>query len=168
MLLETQFNRPVAWPWGGVWFCTTLLARHYVAGCVGLLGRLATGRRTDTPWRGYTAVACPVPRGVYRRQTCRRTSGGCNGLPSVVPRWPVSALLFAMLLPFGQFTAYQLVCDLIRAALMRGLRMAVERSHAEGIYTGLISKFRAIVAGQCLEDHVPIAAYLALEPLQGP
>lgn len=60
-------------------------------------------------------------------------------------------------LTFGQFTAYQLVCDLVRAALMRGLRMAVERSHAESIYTGLVGKFRAIVAGQRLEDHVPIA-----------
>ena len=49
---------------------------------------------------------------------------------------------------------------------MRGLRMAVERSHAEGIYTGLVSKFRAIVAGQRLEDHVPIAANIAFEPLQ--
>ena len=74
---------------------------------------------------------------------------------------------FCHALTFGQFTAYQLVCDLVRAALMRGLRMAVERSHAEGIYTGLVSKFRAIVAGQRLEDHVPIAANLALEPLQG-
>ena len=40
---------------------------------------------------------------------------------------------FCHALTFGQFTAYQLVCDLVRAALMRGLRMAVERSHAEGI-----------------------------------
>ena len=39
-------------------------------------------------------------------------------------------------------------------------------SHAESIYTGLVGKFRAIIAGQRLEDHVPIAANLAFEPLQ--
>ena len=63
---------------------------------------------------------------------------------------------FCHALTFGQFTAYQLVCDLVRAALMRGLRMAVERSHAEGIcFMGYTSQGRHSARGAGQEPRAP-------------
>lgn len=70
-------------------------------------------------------------------------------------------------LALGQFAAHQFVCNFVRAALVGALWMAIERCHAQRIYTGLIGKFRAVVVRYRVEDGFPIAANLPFEPLQG-
>ena len=69
-------------------------------------------------------------------------------------------------LAFGQFAAHQLVCDLICTALMGALRVAIERCHAQRIYSGLIGKLCAVVVRYRVEDMFPIAANLPFQPLQ--
>lgn len=61
-------------------------------------------------------------------------------------------------LALRELAANQLVIDLVRAALMGALRVAVEHSYAQAVYGGLIGELGAVVGSECVEYQLPITA----------
>ena len=61
-------------------------------------------------------------------------------------------------LALRELAANQLVVDLICAALMGALRVAVKHSHAQAVYSGLIGELGAVIGSECVEDQLPITA----------
>ena len=66
---------------------------------------------------------------------------------------------------FWEMSAKQLIIVLVAAALMRSLRVAVERGHAESIQSCLVCKFAAVVGGQCFENLFEVTAKIPFQRL---
>ena len=66
---------------------------------------------------------------------------------------------------FWEMSAKQLIIIFVAAALMRSLRVAVERGHAESIQSCLVCKFAAVVGGQCFENLFEVTAKIPFQQL---